>query len=160
MKILWIEFQYYSTSGPSAQGFFAPGGGGVGESTTVPHLLVSPYRGQPQECEPLSGSCKVLTRRSASVYTHVALLSQLHLAFSPFLCHLLLVFFLALSSSSLTAPPPPSFFSQHGGSDVVSAGLFLLQQVVCSTVEHHHRIRRVGVGVAVGHAVSCMLHNM
>lgn len=129
---------------PLRSGFFAPGGGGVGESTTVPHLLVSPYRGQPQECEPLSGSCKVLTRRSTSVYTHVALLSQLHLAFSPFLRHLLLVFFLPYLPLSWQAPPPPfSFFSQHEGSDVVPAVLFLLQQVVCCTVGRHHRIRLV-----------------
>lgn len=108
---------------PSAQAFCS--WWGVEESGSPPQAPqpstvppVSPYRGQPQECEPLSRSCKVLTRRSASVYTHVALLSQLHLAFSPFLLHLLLDFFLPLSSSFLTAPLPLSllFFSQHEGS--------------------------------------------
>lgn len=60
---------------------FAPCGGW--RSREPPPPLPPLYPGQPQECELLSGSCKVLTRRSASVYTHVALLSQLHLAVSP-----------------------------------------------------------------------------
>lgn len=86
MKILWIEFQLYSTSGHPLRLLLLVGGGGVGEPTTglqTPPPPPTPYWGQPQECEPLSGSCKVLTRRSASVYTHVALLSQLHFTFSP-----------------------------------------------------------------------------
>lgn len=136
VKILWIEFQDYATSSPPLRPF-APGGGwrSLGAHPSPP----APYRGQPQECEPLSGSCKVLTRRSASVYTHVALLLQLHLLFLPFsFIWTLWFFFLALSSSCWDHPLPFSllfFLSVEGPAQWVC--------MPCVTVMCCHRIAPV-----------------
>ncbi|KAI9528941.1 hypothetical protein NQZ68_015707 [Dissostichus eleginoides] len=49
-----------STSGPSAQAFCS--WWGVEESERPTHPPTLSVQGQPQECKPLSGSCKVLTR--------------------------------------------------------------------------------------------------
>lgn len=74
----------------------------VGGAGVMAPPRLTPYGGQPQECKSPSGSCKVLTRRSASVYTHVALLSQLHHSSSPSSPHLIFLF---------TPVPPAASFS-------------------------------------------------
>lgn len=144
VKILWIEFQYYSTSGPSAQAFLLLGVEELGsppQSPTSSSLRTGANRRNASRCQ----EAVKCWRGGQRAFTHMWL--YFHNSILPFLLFSFICSFFFSCHIFLfpdSPPPPPfSFFSQHEGSDVVPAVLFLLQQVVCCTVGRHHRIRLV-----------------
>lgn len=143
---------------PSAQAFCS--WWGVEDSGSPPHTPSNPSSLRTGANRRNVSRCQEAVkcwRGGQQAFTHVALLSQLHLAFSPFLLHLPLAFFffLTLSSAFLTPPCPLLLFliillstrrSTIMNVPVAPVVLFLHRDGSSCVVGHHYKIRPVSWG--------------